>query len=178
MDLQRWCRVLFYIWILFSVCGGAVAFSNKPFRQWTKHNNLTHQTWMICKCVMAWCRRRLLERMYTTSCPLIVGAPPQKKQTVAWQSTPELNLVAVEKKVQRFWHILWFLFITKWQNLLTVVAFRRFAKGPNFLIVLFFSNVLNILCRSSRIVFLLQAFFYSDWNGLSNILAPISDLRL
>ena len=27
------CRVRFYIWILFSVCGGAVAFSNKPFRQ-------------------------------------------------------------------------------------------------------------------------------------------------
>jgi len=25
----------FYIWMLFSVCGGAVAFSNKPFRQWT-----------------------------------------------------------------------------------------------------------------------------------------------
>jgi len=46
------CRVLFYIWILFSICGGAVAFSNKSFRQWTGHNNLTHPTWMICKCVV------------------------------------------------------------------------------------------------------------------------------
>ena len=35
---------------LFSVCGGAVAFSIKPFRQWTIHNNLTQPTWMICKC--------------------------------------------------------------------------------------------------------------------------------
>jgi len=34
---QPWlCRVRFYIWILFSVCGGAIAFSNKPFRQWTQ----------------------------------------------------------------------------------------------------------------------------------------------
>jgi len=39
---KRLCRVLFYILILFSVCGGAVAFSNKPFRQWTTHNNLSN----------------------------------------------------------------------------------------------------------------------------------------
>ena len=47
---KRLCGVLFYTWILFSVCGGAVAFSNKPFRQWTTHNDLTYPTWMICKC--------------------------------------------------------------------------------------------------------------------------------
>ena len=46
---KRLCRVLFCIWILFSICGGAVAFSNKSFRQWAIHNNLTHPTWMICK---------------------------------------------------------------------------------------------------------------------------------
>jgi len=47
---KQLCIVLFYIWILFSVCGGAVAFSNKHFRQWTRHNNLTHPTCMICIC--------------------------------------------------------------------------------------------------------------------------------
>jgi len=31
--------MLFYIWVLFFVCGGAVAFSIKPFKQWTGHNN-------------------------------------------------------------------------------------------------------------------------------------------
>jgi len=36
------CRVLFYIWVLFSVYGGAVAFSNKPFKQWTGHNNTSN----------------------------------------------------------------------------------------------------------------------------------------
>jgi len=50
VDPKWLCRVLFYIWILFSICGGAVALSNKPFRQWTRHNILTHPMWMICKC--------------------------------------------------------------------------------------------------------------------------------
>jgi len=48
---KRLYRVLFYIWLLFSVCGDAVAFSNKPFRQRTIHINLTHPTWMIRKCL-------------------------------------------------------------------------------------------------------------------------------
>jgi len=39
IDEKRLCRVLSYIWILFSVCGSAVAFSKKPFRQRTRHNN-------------------------------------------------------------------------------------------------------------------------------------------
>jgi len=36
---KRLCRVLLYIGILFSVCGSAVDFSNKPFKQCTRHNN-------------------------------------------------------------------------------------------------------------------------------------------
>ena len=34
--------MLFSIWVLFSVCGGAVAFANKTFKQWTGHNNTSN----------------------------------------------------------------------------------------------------------------------------------------
>jgi len=38
--------VLLYNWVLLSVCGGAVAvavaFSNKPFKQWTGHNTTSN----------------------------------------------------------------------------------------------------------------------------------------
>jgi len=32
-------RVLFYIWVLLSICGGVVVFSHQPFKQWTGQNN-------------------------------------------------------------------------------------------------------------------------------------------
>jgi len=52
---------------------------------------------MICKCVMAWCRRRLLERMYTRSCLLIVGAPHHKKNKLQPDSR-HLNLALLQLK--------------------------------------------------------------------------------
>jgi len=39
-------RVLFFIWTLFSVCGGAVAFSNKPFRQWPGRQWFASALWL------------------------------------------------------------------------------------------------------------------------------------
>jgi len=42
--------VLFYIWVLFSVCGGAVAFSNKPFKRWAGHNNSSNVDDLQVRC--------------------------------------------------------------------------------------------------------------------------------
>jgi len=53
IGLKQLHRVLSYIWILFSICGGAVGFSNKSFRQWTRYINATHHpTWMTCECAV------------------------------------------------------------------------------------------------------------------------------
>ena len=92
---------------------------------------ITHPMWMICKCFVAWCRWRLLQRMQTRSCSPVVGDPtPQENQTVVcltvdtW-SQPCLTVDTWSQPCRswkrRFGHILLFLLITKWQNLLTVV---------------------------------------------------------
>jgi len=171
--------VLFYIWILFSVCGGAVAFSNKPFRQRTIHNNLTHPTWMICKCVMAWCRRRLLERMYTRSCLLIVGAPHHKKNKLQPDSR-HLNLALLQlKKTFNVFDtfcdfcssqndkICWLL------SLLLDVLRKDLISWPFWFFKMFWTYHADL-----RALFFTAGLFYSDWNGLSIILALTSDLRL
>jgi len=67
---------------LFSICGGAVAFSNEHFRQWTTHHNLSNVGDLQVRCGLmqaAVVGESVNKIMFTNRwCPT-----PQEKQTVA-----------------------------------------------------------------------------------------------
>jgi len=50
ISVKRLRRVLFYIWILFSDRGGAVSFSNKPFKRSTGHSNSSNVDDLQVRC--------------------------------------------------------------------------------------------------------------------------------
>jgi len=98
---------------------------------------------------------------------------PYTTRKTNWSLPDSRHLKLTLSKLEKtFWHILLFLLIIKWQNLLIVViTYRSFMKGSNFLIVLVIQNIWTYyadhraLFVTAGLMFGRIVRFHSHWNS-------------
>jgi len=138
-----------------SVCGGAVAFSNTPFRQWTGPNNSSNVDDLQMRWGLMWATvvgENVNKIMFTNRwCHYTT-----RKTNCNLPNSQHLKLTMSTLK-KTFWtHFVIFVDHKK-QNLLTVVTFRRLTKGPKFLDCSVFSKCFERITPIFTHCLLLQA---------------------